>query len=318
MDLLNTHYRQLENEPSILREVLAGLSHRPKRLPSKLLYDKKGSELFEKICTVDEYYPWKTEVDILKKFSLEMSELIGRNALIIEPGSGAGLKIRTLLKKIDHPLAYVPIEISPEILKRMALELKNEFKDLKVLPIEGDFWNDSLEINQFKNVKKVIFFPGSTIGNFDPTEALKLLKIFKALVGEAGGMLIGFDLKKDARIIEKAYNDTQGITAQFNLNILKRINQQANANFNLNNFTHHAFYNSELGRLEMHLISNIFHQVRVHETIFIFQKGESIHTENSYKYEINDFKTLANKAKLKVIKTWTDKDHKFCMAYLSA
>jgi len=318
MDLLNTHSRQIENGSLILREVLAGLTHRPKRLPSKLLYDKKGSELFEKICMVDEYYPWRTEVRILNEFSAEMSELIGRNALIIEPGSGAGIKIRTLLKKLDQPLAYVPIEISSEILKRMTLELKEQFKDLQVLSVEADFWSDSLEINQFNNVKKVIFFPGSTIGNFDPNEALKLLKKFKDMVGEAGGILIGFDLKKDVSIIEKAYNDTEGITAQFNLNILKRINHQMNANFNLYNFTHHAFYNRGSDRVEMHLVSNIFQQVRVHESIFIFQKGESIHTENSHKYDISDFNLLANNARLEVTKTWTDKDHNFCIAYLTS
>ncbi len=302
---------------SFLTEVLMGLSSPQKTLPAKLLYDERGSEIFEKICLAKDYYPTRSEKEILQNHGHEMAKLMGSDVLLIEPGSGAGEKVRYLLQELDHPLGYVPIEISREILLRMTNEFEKDFPELPVLPVCADFSHPiklpfdlaSLE------TKKVIFFPGSTIGNFSPREAISLLKDFGRMLDVGGGLLIGVDQKKEVQVLERAYDDSEGITADFNLNLLKRINREAHANFDLSNFSHLAIYNEKLGRIEMHLQSKVSQNVQVNQTVFRFEEGETIHTENSYKYTPIEFAELASRANFKLIKKWTDQNNLFCVYY---
>jgi len=302
---------------SILREVLAGLSKSQKSLPTKLLYDKRGSEIFEKICLLKEYYPTRAETEILKTHSHEISTLIGREVIIIEPGSGAGDKIRYLLPHLVEPAGYVPIEISRDILLRMTEELHEEFPSLEVMPLCTDF-NQDINLPQqldSNNYKKVVFFPGSTIGNFGQQEAVTFLKKIGRIIGHGGGLVIGVDLKKNPEVLKNAYDDPHGVTADFNLNLLERLNREISANFNLDNFKHEAFYNEELGRVEMHLVSKIAQLIKVNETIFRFKEGESIHTESSYKYNVDEFAELCAKAKFNLKSTWKDSQNLFCVYY---
>ena len=302
---------------TVLKEVLVGLSKTQKSLPPKLLYDKRGSELFEKICQIKEYYPTKAETEILKNNSNEISRLIGPDVLLIEPGSGSGDKIRFLLPHLNGIKAYVPIEISRDILLRMTEELHEEFPGLKVIPVCNDF-NKEIELPlsvESQGGRKVVFFPGSTIGNFDPPQAIIFLKKIAKLAGSGGGLLIGVDLKKSPEIILNAYNDPHGVTADFNLNLLERINREEAANFDVNNFFHNAIYDEKNGRIEMHLVSKIPQLVRVHETVFRFREGESIHTESSYKYSVEEFTEICAKARFRLQKLWKDHANLFCLYY---
>ncbi len=304
---------------SMLREVLDGLSQKQKSIGPKFLYDKIGSEIFEKICFLPEYYPTKTEDMILKTYSEEMADLIGPQALVIEPGSGNSKKIVHLLHKLDRPHAYAPIEISKEILVRTTHELSIIFSHLHIFPVCADFTQTSAFPKALsKEAKKsIVFFPGSTIGNFHPQEAISFLKRYAAFLDNDGAMIIGVDLKKDKHFFNLAYDDSQGITADFNLNLLTRLNREINADFNLSTFKHHAFYNEELGRVEMHLQSLISQIVRVNGISFKFKAGETIHTECSYKYSIEEFSSLCKKAKLFVKKYWIDPQNMFCIYYVT-
>ena len=304
---------------SILKEVLAGLSKSQKTLPPKLLYDKRGSEIFEKICLLQEYYPTRAEAEILKTYSGDISQLIGPEAIIVEPGSGAGDKIRYLLPYLIRPKAYIPVEISKDILLRMTHELHQEFPKLKVIPICADF-NQDLELPtgiRAGSSKKVIFFPGSTIGNLDPDEAIHFLKKIGKLVGSGGGLVIGVDLKKDPEIFKMAYDDPHGVTSDFNLNLLERLNREVSADFDLNSFTHEAIYDADEGKIEMHLVSKISQLVKVNQTVFRFNQGESIHTESSYKYSVEEFAELCAKAKFQIKRFWKDSRNLFCVYYFS-
>ena len=311
-------YLDLVPSPTtILKEVLAGLSKSQKSLPPKLLYDKRGSEIFEKICLLEEYYPTRTETEILKTYSSDIANMIEAEVLIIEPGSGAGDKIRYLLPHLIKPRAYVPIEIAKDILLRMTEEFHEEFPRLRVIPVCADF-NEDVELPLTVKVdlgKKVVFFPGSTIGNFSRPDAIHFLKKIGKLVGSGGGLVIGVDLKKDPKVLKMAYDDPHGVTADFNLNILERLNREISASFDLNNFSHEAHYNVDLGRIEMHLVSKIPQLIKVHETIFRFREGESIHTESSYKYNIDEFTELSARAKFKIKKFWKDSQNYFCVYY---
>lgn len=307
------------NSFSVLKEVLAGLSKSQKCLPPKLLYDKRGSEIFEKICLLKEYYPTRAETEILKTYSSEISKLIGPEAIIIEPGSGAGDKIRYLLPYLIKPRVYLPIEISRDILLRMTEELSNEFPQLKVMPVCADFSEDIVLPSGLKSSqnKKVVFFPGSTIGNLEPSEAVHFLKKIGKLVGHGGDLVIGVDLKKDPKYLKMAYDDPQGITSDFNLNILERLNREVSADFDINNFAHEAVYDETQGRVEMHLVSKISQLVRVNETVFRFHEGETIHTESSYKYNVDEFSELCGKARFKLKKVWKDSQNLFCVYYFT-
>lgn len=302
---------------SFVTEVLTGLSRMQKSLPPKLLYDKVGSEIFEEICELEEYYPTRTEKLILETYSPEMCELMGEDVLLIEPGSGAGEKVRYLLPHLKNPRAYVPIEISKEILLRMTEELHEEFPGLTVKPVCADFTADfelPLTVESSRG-KKVIFFPGSTIGNFNPAEAIHFLRHYTGMLGSEGGFLIGADLKKGPEIFQRAYDDAKGVTARFNLNLLERINREAGGTFELEHFEHEARYNEQYGRVEMHLKSKVPQLVRVNETIFRFHAGETIHTENSYKYSLDEFIALCGKAELALRRYWKDPENLFCMYY---
>jgi dimethylhistidine N-methyltransferase len=302
---------------SFLKEILTGLSCGQKMIHPKFLYDKRGSEIFEEICKVPEYYPTRAETEILTTHASEMAELIGEDALIIEPGSGSGEKVRYLLRELMNPKGFVPIEISREILLRMTEELHEEFPGLKVTPVCADFTADielPLTVDSVSG-KKVVFFPGSTIGNLNPDEAISFLKKYGHMVGEGGGLLIGVDLKKDKHIFELAYDDPQGVTAAFNMNLLERINREADASFDLENFEHEARYNEHKGRVEMHLVSKVPQLVRVNQTVFRFLEGETIHTESSYKYSVEEFCELAAKARFAIKQCWKDSRKMFCVYY---
>ena len=312
----------LDLEPktvNFLKEILMGLSKSQKTIHPKYLYDKKGSEIFEMICNLPEYYPTSAERSILQLHGKEIARLIGRDALIIEPGAGSCEKTRILLHFLNKPSGYVPIEISREILLRMTMELSDEFTDLRLFPVCADFTQDiDLPLTvESQRGNKVIFFPGSTIGNLHPFEATIFLKKLSKLVGTNGELLIGVDLKKDPSILESAYNDSSGVTASFNLNLLTRLNREADANFQLNNFQHEAIYNQKLGRVEMHLRSKIPQLVRVNQTIFRFREGETIHTECSYKYTVEEFCEFAAKARFVIKKFWLDEKNQFAVYYFS-
>lgn len=308
---------QAPTSNNMLKEVLVGLSKSQKSIDPKFLYDKKGSEIFERICELPEYYPTRAETEIYKNHARDICKLIGPEALIIEPGSGSAEKVRFLLKKLNRPVGYVPVEISREILLRTVEELGDEFPDLRTIPVCADFKENldlPLSVDSQKG-RKIVFFPGSTIGNLDPQEALQFLKKVSKVVGQNGGLLIGVDLKKDKDTIELAYDDPQGVTAAFNLNLLDRLNNEINATFEIDNFNHEAFYNEELGRVEMHLKSKVSQLVRVNETIFRFKEGETIHTENSYKYSTDEFCELCAKARLKIKQCWKDSNKMFCVYF---
>ncbi len=316
----NAHIDLVDHAPStstVLKEVLAGLSKTQKTLPPKLLYDKRGSEIFEQICLLKEYYPTRAETEILRTYSSDISQMIGPEVLMIEPGSGAGDKIRYLIPHLENPKGYVPIEISKEILLRMTDELHDEFPDLKVIPVCADF-SGEIELPltlDSDRAKKVIFFPGSTIGNFSPAEATQFLKRMGKVVGRGGGLLIGADLKKRPDIFKLAYDDPQGVTADFNLNLLTRLNRETGAGFDCRNFEHEAIYNEELGRVEMHLVSKVGQLVKVNETIFRFNEGETIHTESSYKYSVSEFTEMCAKARWTIKKHWKDENCLFGVYY---
>jgi dimethylhistidine N-methyltransferase len=291
-------------------EVLEGLGRPVKRLSPKLFYDQRGSQLFDAITELPEYYPTRTEIGILREYGSDMADLLGRDNVLIELGSGSSLKIQTLLAALQ-PSVYMPVDISKEHLLESAHALAERFPGLSIraacadysapfkLPLEPD-WTDL-----------AAFFPGSSIGNFDPEEARRLLGRVAGLLGAGGRLLIGVDLPKDPAILNAAYDDAQGITAAFNLNLLTRINRELDGHFDPDAFRHRAFFNTERSRVEMHLVSRIEQQVEVAGERFDFRVGETIHTENSYKYGIDAFHRLAGKAGFLAEKVWTDEQGLF-------
>lgn len=299
------------------QEVIEGLSKPRKELPSKYFYDERGSQLFDEICSLEEYYVTRTELGIMHKNIDEMSDVMGDKLMFIEYGSGSSEKIKIILDHIKGICTYVPIDISCKHLAKSAAQIASQYKKLEVIPVCADF-NKPFSIPDPKNkiVHKIVYFPGSTIGNFHPDEAREFLKRIALVAGHKGGLLIGVDLKKDASILNKAYNDSRGVTAEFNLNQLKRFNRELGSDFNLDNFRHNAFYNDEEGRIEMHLVSQINQSVQVNGTTILFEKDETIWTESSYKYTLDEFKILANDSGFSVKKVWTDKDNLFSVQYL--
>ncbi len=298
-------------------EVLQGLQKSRKELPSKYFYDETGSQLFERICMLDEYYLTRTELKIMQEQMQEIVALLGPGCQLIEYGSGSSKKTRKLLDALHHPAAYVPIDISKEHLMRSAVSLAQAYPHLEVLPVCADYTGDfEIPFPTRPVLRKVGYFPGSTIGNFDPEPAKHFLKQI-ARTCQGGGLLIGVDLKKDFNILHRAYNDQQGVTAQFNLNLLTRINQKLGANFRLDQFQHYAFYNPGKSRIEMHLVSLKNQIVRVGETEIVFQLGESIWTESSYKFTLPEFAQLAATAGLRVEHVWTDPQELFSVQYLA-
>lgn len=302
-----------------LHDVIAGLSRPQKRLPSKYFYDQAGSRLFDEICELPEYYPTRTELSIMRAHAGEMAQKIGPQALVIELGSGSSVKTRMLLDALEHPVGYVPVDISREHLAQAARELDAAYPALTVLPVCADFLQpfDPPKTAQTPR-RKVVYFPGSTMGNFEPETAGRLLRHIHKLAGSGGQMLIGLDLQKDIGTLERAYNDSAGVTAAFNLNLLAHINRELGANFNLDGFTHVAHYNAELGRMEMHLQSQRTQRVEVGDRPFEFFGGETIHTENSYKYRKRDFANMARAAGFDDTQCWTDARGWFAVWLLAA
>ena len=298
-------------------EVIDGLSQIPKSIPPKFFYDEAGSRLFDAICDLPEYYPTRTEMAILSKNAAEIANIIGEQSLIIEPGSGSSKKVRLLLDEFK-PHAYMPMDISKQHLINAAHELAEDYPWLHIHAACADFTTELTIPEPRQHQRKIAFFPGSSIGNFEPEDAIEFLKHLSSLVGENGGLLIGVDLKKDSAILHDAYNDKQGITAQFNKNLLTRINRELNADFDQNQFEHYAFYNSDKGRIEMHLISQRLSEVTIGSNCFEFAESESLHTENSYKYTIEEFQSLAAQSGFQLQQVWTDNQSLFSLQYYEA
>ena len=301
-----------------LDEVLQGLQDARKELPSKYFYDDAGSHLFEQICELDEYYLTRTELSIMQASIQEIIALIGQHCLLIEYGSGSSTKIRMLLDALQDPAGYVPIDIAKEPLLRSAADLAQTYSNLEILPVCADYTSDfTLPIPKSFVSRRVAYFPGSTIGNFDREPARLFLQQI-AGVCQGGGLLIGVDLKKDFNTLHRAYNDSQGVTAQFNKHLLVRMNQELDANFQLNQFGHYAFYNPGQSRIEMHLVSLKNQNACVGGQEISFKLGESIWTESSYKYTLEEFAQLAETAGFAVEKVWTDPRKLFSVQYLRA
>ncbi len=302
-----------------LREILEGLSAPQKRLPPKLLYDKRGSELFEQICTLEEYYPTRTELGIMHKHGAKIAQAAGHDCLLIEYGSGSSLKTRVLLEELLEPVGYVPIDISISALEAPARELATRFPKLPILPVCADYTASySIPSTPRTAKRRLIYFPGSTIGNLEPQDALDFLKHMKLQAGENGRILIGADLHKDARILEAAYNDASGVTAEFEMNVLEHINREFGAEFALERFEYLSFYNESLRRIEMYLVSREAQTVRIGGTEIRLEHGERILTECSHKFSPEDFAALANEAGLQVEETWTDENEFFGVSFLRA
>jgi L-histidine Nalpha-methyltransferase len=299
-------------------DVLRGLGAPAKELPCKYFYDEIGSALFEQITELEEYYPTRTELGIMERYAAVMAGLLGPRCLLIEYGSGSSLKTRRLLDHLRDPAGYVPIDVSGEHLRHSAQALGEDYPHIEVLPLCADFTQPlGLPTCRKAAAKRVVYFPGSTLGNFTPKAALALLRQTAGLCGHGGGILLGIDLRKDQRLIEAAYNDRRGVTAAFNRNILVRINRELGADFDIQQFAHRASYNAAHGRIEMHLVSRCDQVVRVGGVPFFFAAGESIHTENSYKYSLPALTDLAEASGLAVERVWTDEHRYFSVAYLT-
>ncbi len=294
--------------------VLRGLSSHKKEISSKFLYDAEGSRLFEMICGVAEYYPTRTETDLLKRHAPEIAKLMGPDCHFIEFGSGASIKARLILEAMERPRSYAPIDISHDHLLESAAVFARLFPHLPVTAVCADY-TTTFDFPSMGEGRRVGFFPGSSIGNFTPDEAVAFLNQAASWL-DGGGLLIGIDLKKDASILNAAYDDSAGISAAFNLNLLRRINTELDGNFDLACFRHRAAYNHELGRVEMCLVSLRAQAVQVGGQTFGFNEGETIHTENSYKFTVEEFHALAKKAGFRSQKTWIDPANLFSVHYL--
>jgi dimethylhistidine N-methyltransferase len=298
-------------------DVLAGLARPQKRLPSKYFYDAAGSRLFDRITELDEYYPTRTELGIMRAHAGAMADRCGPQCLLVELGAGSLVKVRRLLDRLDRPAGYVPVDVSGDHLRGAAAALADDYPDLTVLPVVADFTRP-FGLPGVPTARRVVYFPGSTIGNFDPPEADALLRRVARLVGPGGGLLLGCDLRKDVAVLERAYDDASGVTAAFNRNLLVRINRELGADFDPTAFRHSAFFNRDHSRIEMHLVSTAAQRVRVGAAAFDFRPGESIHTENSYKYDIDELAGRAASCGLRLDETWTDPQNDFAVLYLSA
>jgi dimethylhistidine N-methyltransferase len=303
---------------SFLDEVIAGLSQPQKTLSPKFFYDERGSALFDEICGLVEYYPTRTELALMQARGAEMAALLGRGSVLIEYGSGSGRKTFELIEHLD-PAAYLPVDIAAAQLRNFAQALAARFPGLPIVAVCADYSRPfSLPgVERFGSRRRVVYFPGSTIGNFTIDEARVFLERARVLVGSGGGMLVGVDLKKDEAVLHAAYNDARGVTAAFNLNLLSRINRDLGADFDLAAFRHLAFYDSRLGRIEMHLVSLAEQSVTLAGRSFRFRRDETIHTENSYKYSVEEFQALAGEAGFEAARHWLDPARLFAVHYLA-
>ncbi|CAL1240862.1 L-histidine N(alpha)-methyltransferase [Candidatus Methylocalor cossyra] len=298
-------------------EVLRGLTRRHKRLPAKFFYDARGSALFEAICQTPEYYPTRTEVAILREHADEIARAAGPSCVLIEPGGGNLGKVRLLLEAL-RPEVYLPLDISRQHLLSAARSLATDYPWLRVHAVCMDYSRgfDALDLSRWpEHSRRIVFFPGSTIGNFEPAEAVAFLRQTARLAGPTGGLVIGVDLKKAPDTLHRAYNDAQGLTREFNRNLLHRINAELGADFRTERFHHYAFYHARKGRIEMHLISHGAQTVRLDGQRLSFADGEPIHTENSYKYTVEEFQSLAALAGYRAAACWTDRDLLYSVQY---
>ncbi len=300
-----------------LEAVIAGLAQEQKTLPTSYLYDARGSELFEEITELDEYYQTRTEVDILNNCAREWAASLQPGTLLVEFGSGSSIKTEILLSQAETIAAYAPIDVSPAALAGAQERLARRFPELEIVPIVGDFQTSTLP-RAFARSPHAGFFPGSTIGNWTPDQAKDLLRAFAKILGRGSQLLIGIDLSKDAERLVAAYDDAKGVTAAFNLNLLTRINRELGADFDLSRFQHLARYNTQLQRIEMHLVSLAEQTVTIAGRTFTLVKDETIHTENSYKYTVEKFRLLVSAAGWQPTEVWTDADSLFSVHALIA
>ena len=315
---LSQRYQFFDLHPEIAdfrADIIHGLSAAEPYISPKYFYDEIGSRLFEQICNCEEYYPTRTEVGIIRDNIDDIVKILGQDCLLIEPGSGDSYKVRLLLDAL-RPIAYLPIDISKRYLQGEAQKLAAEFTWLNVHAICADFTGKVALPYHVEHTNKVAFFPGSTIGNFAPQQAVKVLEEIRMMVGGGGGLLIGVDLQKQSDILNAAYNDEKGYTEQFNKNLLVRINRELLADFDLHQFRHHAFYNEVECRIEMHLVSKQDQQVVIDGHTFQFKKDQSILTEYSHKYSIESFQKLLEQSGFERVKTWLDKEKLFSVHYL--
>ena len=299
-------------------DLFAGLSRTPRQLSCKFFYDEAGAQLFRRICELPEYYITRTELGILRLHGTEIAEALGPNVELIGFGTGAGTKTRILLEELKEPSVYVPIDISSEQLQKSAAHFRERFPNLQVLPVCADYLQPfELPLPRKLSARSVIYFPGSTIGNFEPAAAVEFMKRMAELAGDGGGLLIGVDLRKDRSILEAAYNDSAGVTAEFNLNLLARANREQSADFDLSKWTHRAIYNEDEGRIEMYLISHALQHVHIEDREFVFAAGERLLTEYSYKHTPEGFIQLAAHAGFAFQKLWTDEARLFGVFYFT-
>ncbi len=302
---------------SFAQDVVTGLSAQPKWMSAKHFYDAEGSRLFERIMGLPEYYPTRSEMSVLREHAAAIADLIPDGAALVEFGSGSNAKIRLLLDAAPEIAAYVPVDISAEYLEEQAEELRRDFPDLDILPIAADFTKRFELPAKVRSRPRVGFFPGSTIGNFEPLAAVSFLRNAARILGRGAVMIIGVDLVKDKATLNAAYNDAEGVTAAFNLNLLTRINRELGADFDLDQFEHRAFYEPKRQRIEMHLVSRKQQKVAMNWKIFEFKRGETIHTENSYKYTPEGFAALARQAGWLERSLWTDSASNFSVRALT-
>ena len=309
-----------DHEPEtaqFLAEVVAGLRAEDKRLPCKYFYDERGSQLFDRICELPEYYPTRTERSIMQRSAEEMADALGADVLLVEFGSGSSLKTRLLLDVLEEPVAYVPVDISREHLVRSSEALAADYPGLEVLPVCADFTEPfALPESARRPNRRAVYFPGSTIGNFTRERAVGLLRTVAALCGPGGAMLIGVDLKKDRSTLESAYDDAAGVTAAFNRNLLVRMNRELDADFAPERFRHRAVWNERASRVEMHLVSEVAQSATVDGERFEFAAGEPICTEHSHKYTLEAFSKIAAEAGFRVARVWTDPARRFSVQLL--
>jgi L-histidine Nalpha-methyltransferase len=315
-----------KEECVFLNDVMSGLRSNPKKLSPKYFYDREGSLLFDAICDLPEYYVTRTELSILDQHVDAIASAIGsieEPCRVVEPGAGSSTKTRLLLHTLgkERCVEYVPVDIAGEHLEHTAAALREELPWLRVTPYAGDFSVDPLTVPESAhanahNARTVIYFPGSTLGNFDPEDARRLLARFRRAAGPDGLVLLGVDLKKDPAVLHAAYNDAQGVTAAFNKNVLRRMNEELGADFDLDAFDHYAFYSPIPGRIEMHLVSARTQSVKLGGETFRFEQGESLCTEHSYKFDLHMTERLARSADLTLVNSWLDEDRRFAVLLL--
>jgi dimethylhistidine N-methyltransferase len=318
MTAASVRHEVSKERSALLTEVLAGLRATPKTLPPKLFYDAVGAALFEEICTLPEYYLTRSELSILRQRAGQIADAAGPDCAMIEYGSGAGLKARLILDALETPRAYVPVDISSAQLAQVAADLSQAYPEVAILPVCADYTSRfQLPVLPEATRRKLAFFPGSTIGNFHPPQAAAFLARVRHMLGSGGAMVLGVDRRKDIAALNAAYNDARGVTAEFNLNMLTRLNRDVGAEFDTRTFEHVAFFNDEASRIEMHLRSRVDQTVCVGGTAVHFAEGETVWTESSYKYDRGALEGLVAAAGFSIVNLWTDEADKFWVACLS-